>query len=175
MSASCFSFVSNFRQVSQPKLPIFECGTEQRSDLNNNFWLDFLTARAYVARTICKNKGGCLPAGLITTYTSWHLGLVRLIKISNKFFEKILGDWTISKAKKPVIKFGEKGKRPGKTSKVVKTCSRNRLVPSHDCLLVCSRKRKTFAVNYTQKKIAKPDFPFSGQDYALLLINAAQR
>ena len=84
---------------------------EQRSDLNNNFWLDFLIARAYVARKNCKNKGGCLPAGLFTTYTSRHLGLVyiRLIKISNKFFEKILGEWTISKAEKPVIKFGEKG------------------------------------------------------------------
>ena len=33
-------------------------------------------------------------------YTSRHLGLVRLIKISNKFFEKILGEWTICKAEK---------------------------------------------------------------------------
>ena len=65
-------------------------------------------------------------------YTSRHLGLVRLIKISNKFFEKILGEWTICKAEKPVIKFGEKGKRHGKTGKVVKACS---------------RKRKTFALH----------------------------
>ena len=48
---SCLSFMSTFRQLSQPKLSIFECVKEQRSDLNNNFWLDFLTARAYVART----------------------------------------------------------------------------------------------------------------------------
>ena len=48
--------------------------------------------------------------GLFTTYTSGYLGLVRLINISNKFFEKILGKWTICKAEKPVIKFGEKGK-----------------------------------------------------------------
>ena len=37
VGASYFSFVSNFRQVSHPKRPIFECGMEQRSDLNNNF------------------------------------------------------------------------------------------------------------------------------------------
>ena len=29
-----------------------------------------------------------------------HLGLVRLINISNKFFEKILGQWTICKVEK---------------------------------------------------------------------------
>ena len=40
--------------------PIFERGAKQRSDLNNNFWLDFLTARAHVLR---KNKG-CLPRTL---------------------------------------------------------------------------------------------------------------
>ena len=37
--------------ISQPKLSMFECGTEQRSDLNDNFWLDSVTARAYLART----------------------------------------------------------------------------------------------------------------------------
>ena len=33
----CFSFVSNFHQLSQTKPSRFECGAEQRSDLNNNF------------------------------------------------------------------------------------------------------------------------------------------
>ena len=61
-------------------------------------WI-FRTARAYVART-----------RVVYHNTSGHLGLVRLINISNKFFEKILGKWTICKAEKPVIKFGEKGK-----------------------------------------------------------------
>ena len=102
MKASCFSFVSNFHQLSQTKPSSFECGAEQRSDLNNNFWLDFLTARAYVLR---KNNH---------LHFLGHLGLVRLINISNKFFEKILGEWTICEAEKPVIKFGEKGKRKEK-------------------------------------------------------------
>ena len=57
-----------------------------------------------------------------------HLGLVRLINISNKFFEKILVQWTICKVEKPVIKFGEKRKRKGKTGKVAKSCSRKRNV-----------------------------------------------
>ena len=91
--------MSNFRQLSRPKLSIFECGAEQRSDLNNNFWLDFRSARAYVART-----------RVVYHNTSGHLGVVTLINISNTFFEKILGKWTICKAEKPVIKFGEKGK-----------------------------------------------------------------
>ena len=81
---------------------------------------------------------------LFTTYTSGHLGLVRLINISNKFFEKILDEWTICEAEKAVIKFGEKGKRKEKTGKVVKPCS---------------RKRKTFALHI---KIVKPDFSFTG-------------
>ena len=34
---SCFSFVRNVRQLSQPKLSIFECGADQRFDLHNNF------------------------------------------------------------------------------------------------------------------------------------------
>ena len=96
--------------------------------------MDFLTARAYVLR---KNKG-CLH-----TYTSGHLGLVRLINISNKFFEKILGECTICEAEKPVIKFGEKGKRKEKNWQ-----SRT-----------CSRKRKTFALH---TKIVKPYFSFTG-------------
>ena len=33
--------------------------------------------------------------GLFTAYTSGHLGLVRLIDISNKFFAKALGEWII--------------------------------------------------------------------------------
>ena len=72
-----------------------------------------------------------------------HLGLVRLINISNKFFEKILGEWTICEAEKPVIKFGEKGKRKEKNWQ-----SRT-----------CSRKRKTFALH---TKIVKPYFSFTG-------------
>ena len=99
---NCFSFPSNFRQLSQPKPSCFECGAEQRYDLNNNFWLDCLTARAYVLR---KNKG-CLPHIL---QGIWDF--VRLINISNKFFEKILDEWTICEAEKAVIKFAEKGKR----------------------------------------------------------------
>ena len=99
MKASGFSFVSNFRQLSRPKLSIFECGAEQRSDLNNNFWLDFRSARAYVART-----------RVVYHNTSGHLGVVTLINISNTFFEKILGKWTICKSEERVIKFGEKGK-----------------------------------------------------------------
>ena len=62
-------------------------------------WI-FRTARAYVARTRV----------VYHIYTSGHLGLVRLINISNKFFKKILGKWTICKSEEPVIKFGEKGK-----------------------------------------------------------------
>ena len=69
---------------------------------------------------------------------------VRLINTSNKFFEKILGEWTICEAEKLVIKFAEKGKRKEKTGKVVK---------------LCSRKRKTFALHI---KIVKPDFSFTG-------------
>ena len=88
-------------------------------------------------------------------YTARHLGLVRSIKISNKFFEKVLGEWTICKAEKPVIKFGEKGKRQEKTGKVVKACS---------------RKRKTFAL-YTKNF---KSLIFLLQGYALLLINVAQ-
>ena len=71
------------------------------------------------------------------------------IKISNKFFEKILGEWTISKAEKPVIKFGEKGKRQGKRAKSWD------LAPVTD-----SRKRKTFEVNYTHKKNCQTWFLF---------------
>ena len=37
VSASCFSFVSNLCQLSQPKLSVFECGAEQHFDLHNNF------------------------------------------------------------------------------------------------------------------------------------------
>ena len=133
MKASCFSFVSNFRQLSRLKLSIFECGAEQRSDLNNNFWLDFRSARAYVART-----------RVVYHIHFGPLGLVRLINVSNKFFENILGKWTICKAEKPVIKFGEKGKRKRKTGKIVKSCF---------------RKRKTFALPL---KIVNPDFAFSG-------------
>ena len=50
------------REEPSPALTIevFECGAEQRFDLNNNFWLDFLTARAYVT-----SQQGCF-----TTYTS---------------------------------------------------------------------------------------------------------
>ena len=76
--------------------------------------------------------------GSFTAYTSGHLGLVRLINISNKFFEKILGEWTIFEAEKPVIKFGEKGKHKQKTGKVVKPCS-------------C--KRKTFALRKKNCKV----------------------
>ena len=78
------------------------------------------------------------------------LGLVTLINISNKFFENILGKWTICKAEKPVIKFGKKGKRKGKTGKVAKSCS---------------RKRKALALppaSPPPKKIVNPDFAFSG-------------
>ena len=109
MRASCFSFVCNFRQLSQPKLSMFECGAEQRSDLNNNFLLDSFSARAYEARTT----------------VVYHIHLwARVINISNKFFEKILGEWNICNGEKWFIKFGEKGKR--KTSKVVKSCSVNK-------------------------------------------------
>ena len=46
-----------------------------------------------------------------TFYTPGHLGLVRLIKnISNKLFEKVLGEWAICAAEKPLIKFGGKRK-----------------------------------------------------------------
>ena len=46
-----------------------------------------------------------------------------------------MGEWTICEAEKPVIKFGEKGKRKEQTDKVV---------------LQCSRKRKTL-ICFTQK------------------------
>ena len=89
--------------------PIFECGMEQRSDLNNNIWLDFLIARAYVAST---------KAVVYLVHLAAFGTCIRFkIKISNKFFEKILGEWTISKVGKTVIKFGEKGKRQGKRAK----------------------------------------------------------
>ena len=58
-----------------------------------------------------------------------ELGLVRVINISNKFFEKILGEWTICKAEKSVIKSGEKGKRK-ETNWQSRTCSRKRLLSS---------------------------------------------
>ena len=43
-----FSFVRNLRQLTYPKLSIFECGAEQLFDLHKNF---FLTARVYASRT----------------------------------------------------------------------------------------------------------------------------
>ena len=82
MRAPCFSFVRNLRQLTYPKLSIFECGAEQRFDLHNNFWLDVLTARVYASRTRV----------LFTTNLSWGLlGLVRLIKICKK-----LNTWSLS-------------------------------------------------------------------------------
>ena len=54
-----------------------------------------------------------------------------------------MGERTICDAEKPVIKFGEKGKRKEKTGKVV-------LAPVHEKRLL-----------YT-KKIVKPDFSFTG-------------
>ena len=78
----CFSFLRNLRQLTYPKLSIFECGAEQRFDLHNNFWLDVLTARVYASRTRV----------LFTTNLSWGLlGLVRLIKICKK-----LNTWSLS-------------------------------------------------------------------------------
>ena len=107
VSLSWATFVSF---LAQPKLSIFECSAEQRSDLNNNFWLDSVTARAYTART---------------TGVVYHVHFrARLIKILNKFFEKILGEWSIYTVEKSVIKFSEKGKRKGKTCTVLKSCSR---------------------------------------------------
>ena len=82
MRAPCFSFVRNLRQLTYPKLSIFECGAEQRFDLHNNFWLDVLTARVYASRTRV----------LFTTNLSWGLlGLVRLIKICKK-----INTWSLS-------------------------------------------------------------------------------
>ena len=72
---SCVSFVRNVRQLSQPKLSIFECGADQRFDLHNNFWLDSLTARVYAAKTRV----------VYHIHLNWgHLGLVRLINIFKK-------------------------------------------------------------------------------------------
>ena len=70
--APCFSFVRNFRQLTYPKLSIFECGGEQRFDLHNNFFF-LLRVSMHQER------------GVFTTKLSWGLlGLVRLIKICKK-------------------------------------------------------------------------------------------
>ena len=50
MASLCESVLFLFHEgpspaCSHPKLSIFERGAEQNFDLNNNFWLDFLTAR----------------------------------------------------------------------------------------------------------------------------------
>ena len=74
MWASCFSFVSNLRQLLQSKLSVFECGAEQRFDLHNNFLLDFLLHASMQQEQ-----------GLFTIHTP-HLRpfVVRLINISKK-------------------------------------------------------------------------------------------
>ena len=89
-----------------------------------------------------------VPMCCARTRVGYHLhlrafGTCKLINISNKLFEKILGEWIICEAEKPVIKFGEKGKRKEKNWQ-----SRT-----------CSRKRKTFALH---TKIVKPYFSFTG-------------
>ena len=110
VGAPCFSIV-NKPACPQPKLTIFECGVKQRFDLNNNFWLDqFLTARVNVARTRVVYRIHLRAFG--TCVVNQHY----------QIFKKVLGEWTICKAEKLVIKFGGKGKRKGKSGKVVKSC-----------------------------------------------------
>ena len=136
MKASCFSFVNNFRQLSRPTLSSFECSVEQRSDLNTNFLIGF---------SFCTWLCSKSEQRLFTTYSSGtcKVNFEKEKNILNKFFKMILGKWTICKAEKPVIKFGEKGKRKRKTGKVVKSFS---------------RERKAFALH---KRNVNPDFSFS--------------
>ena len=104
MASLCESVLFLFHEgpspaCSHPKLSIFERGAEQNFDLNNNFWLDFLTARDHVARTRVVYHN---------FYTSGHLGLEQLIDISNKLFEKVLSERTICAAEKPLSMGKEK-------------------------------------------------------------------
>ena len=61
----------------------------------------------------------CLPHKLSHTPLGKPFGTFKVINISNKFFKKVLGEWTILKVEKWVYFFGRKGK----TCQVVTFCS----------------------------------------------------